>query len=82
MIEIENHCVDCGLPCIHSACPHSHVEVHYCDKCQENFADYIIWNTELCEDCLNDLMLDMFVMIPTNRKIEMLDLDVMEVGRD
>ena len=43
MVKIENWCVGCrdiGLPCMGSACPNRHVEVHYCDKCGEELDEY------------------------------------------
>lgn len=56
MIKIENHCVDCGLPCLGRACPNREVEVHYCDKCGEEVEEsFEVDGEELCEDCLKDL---------------------------
>ena len=54
MIRKENHCVDCGLPCLGSTCPHRNVEVVYCDHCGE-VIDYEIYDVDgedWCEDCL------------------------------
>lgn len=58
MIKIENHCCDCavpGYPCQGASCPLTHVEVHYCDKCEYELEDiYDVDGEELCEDCLKD----------------------------
>lgn len=58
MIQIENHCCDCavpGYPCRGASCPLTHVEVHYCDKCECELDDiYDVDGEELCEDCLKD----------------------------
>lgn len=55
MIQIENHCVCCGLPCMGNACPHRNVEVHYCDRCEEELEEiYLVDGEELCEECLKE----------------------------
>jgi hypothetical protein len=61
MVRIENHCCDCavpGYPCLGDACVLRHVEVHYCDKCDEEIIDdeiYEVDGEELCEECLKDM---------------------------
>ena len=58
MVKIENHCVDCGLPCLGKACPNREVEVHYCDKCGEELEDiFEVDGEELCEECLKDMFM-------------------------
>lgn len=57
MVIIENHCVDCDRPCIGDACPNRNVEVHYCDKCDEELAlkdIYEVDGEELCLSCLKE----------------------------
>lgn len=57
MIMIENWCVDCGGECRGDACPYRHVEVHYCDKCDEELSldsVYEVDEMELCEECLKE----------------------------
>lgn len=49
MIKVENHCVECDLPCIN--CGRKHVEVRVCDECDE-YADYITSSGDFCEECL------------------------------
>lgn len=52
MKQIENECVDCGLPCLGSGCPYRNVVRHYCDKCGEERKLYHYDSKELCESCL------------------------------
>lgn len=56
----ENHCVDCGLPCLGSSCPNRNVEVCYCDKCKCELpydGIYEVDGEELCEECLKEKFL-------------------------
>ena len=58
MVKYENHCVDCGLPCIGDACPNRNVLVHYCDKCNDEIPDgdvYGVDNDDWCESCLKEM---------------------------
>ena len=59
MIKIENRCCDCATdsyPCRGSACPLTHVEVHYCDKCDDELDEiYEVDDIELCEYCLKEM---------------------------
>lgn len=48
-----NECVDCGLPCLGSACPHRNVIHKYCDICGDEFDRVWKYNdTIYCEECL------------------------------
>ena len=51
MRRTESGCVDCGLPCIGSACGHYRVTVFVCDDCGEDGAEYVVDGDELCEEC-------------------------------
>lgn len=54
-IKIEDDCVECGLPCIGSACRLRHVKHFYCDVCGEEFDPYELHEVDdkmLCNDCL------------------------------
>lgn len=59
MIQIENHCIGCAVdsyPCMGSSCPRRNVEVHYCDKCNEELEEiFLVDGEELCEECLKDM---------------------------
>ena len=52
MIKIENECVNCGLPCIFSACPYYKVVRFYCDECNDEAELYFFDDEELCLDCI------------------------------
>lgn len=61
MVRIENHCCDCavpGYPCRGSSCPNRHVEVHYCDKCDDVIEGDVniseINGDELCDACYEE----------------------------
>lgn len=54
MTRIEDNCIDCGLPCVDSACPLKRTEVHYCDNCECREAEYKVGNQELCGVCFED----------------------------
>jgi hypothetical protein len=54
MQKIENHCVDCGLPCLGSSCPKRNVTVFYCDKCGDETTLYHFDDEELCLDCIQE----------------------------
>ena len=59
MIKIENRCCGCATdsyPCRGSACPLTHIEVHYCDRCGDELDEiYEVDDIELCEDCLKEM---------------------------
>lgn len=57
--RIENHCCDCavpGFPCKGEYCGNRHIEVWYCDVCDEEiFGDvYAFEGEDLCEECLKE----------------------------
>ena len=53
MKKITNECVQCGLPCIGSACSYRNVTRYYCDKCKEEVETlYHYEGQELCESCV------------------------------
>ena len=55
MVETENECCDCGLPCTYQACPYWAVTRCYCDKCGEE-QDVLYWwdRQQLCLDCIEE----------------------------
>jgi hypothetical protein len=56
MTKKEDHCVDCGLPCLGSSCPNRNVLVYYCDQCGEEIGElYEVDGKDLCESCLKDM---------------------------
>ena len=52
MRKTESECVQCGMPCIGSACPNYAVTRYYCDKCGEEETLYDYEGEELCAECL------------------------------
>lgn len=50
MIKVENDCVNCGLPCMGSACPNRNVLYFYCDECGDNADLYHFDGEQLCEN--------------------------------
>jgi hypothetical protein len=54
----ENHCVDCGRPCLGAACPNQNVIIKYCDICSDEVNTlYRYENTEYCKECLIESLL-------------------------
>lgn len=58
-IKIENHCVDCGLPCLGDNCKYKKVPVSYCDYCGDN-ATVRIDEEDFCLDCANKKLIELF----------------------
>ena len=56
MLEYENECVSCGLPCLGSSCPNRNVPHFYCDKCGEETELYHFDGEELCIDCITEML--------------------------
>ena len=54
MREVENDCVNCGLPCLGSSCPNANVIHYYCDKCGDEVTLYHFDDDELCLDCIQE----------------------------
>ena len=52
MVEFENECVDCGLPCMGSACPNRKVPHYYCDECGDEAILYEYDGKEYCAHCV------------------------------
>ena len=53
MVKTECGCVDCGLPCMGTACPKFLVYVLKCDRCHKEVEElYEVGSEDLCEDCL------------------------------
>lgn len=48
-----NDCIDCGLPCLGSACKYKKVLHFKCDYCGEEDVKLYHYNDdEICEECL------------------------------
>lgn len=49
----ESECVDCGLPCIGTACKYYLVTRYLCDECEDEPDNLYYFNgQELCIDCI------------------------------
>ena len=69
----ENHCVDCGLPCLGRSCPNREVVVIYCDNCGE-YADYCLDNQDFCEECAKAYVNEIWDDLPMREKAKILDV--------
>ena len=59
MLTRENECVDCGRPCLGSACPYKSVIHKYCDCCGEEVKRlYYYRGEQMCEDCILEFTLN------------------------
>ena len=61
MKQIEDDCVDCGLPCLGVACPYKKAAHWYCDECGSEMDPqdlYLFEGREICEDCLKEILLE------------------------
>lgn len=54
MKQVENDCVDCGLPCLGYGCPYRNVLHFYCDKCGDEAELYHYDGKELCLNCIEE----------------------------
>lgn len=73
--KIENRCVGCRLPCIYNACPYYNVEVHYCDFCEDEGIEYIIDGIELCENCAEQYLQEIFDCMTIDERADILKVD-------
>ena len=64
MIQYENECVNCGLPCLEQACPYKNVAHYYCDNCGSEIVEnsvaifddhYTVGEYDYCDDCYSKL---------------------------
>lgn len=76
MYKTENQCVDCGLPCLGSACRYRNVRVSYCDRCGDEGADYRIDGEDYCEDCAKKYIQEAFDDLSLMEQADILDIDV------
>lgn len=76
---IENHCVDCGLPCIGDSCPYRNVLVYYCDDCGCDRAKYYIDGNDICEDCAKERIIDAFDDLTLSEQAKAVGVDLSEI---
>ena len=78
--RIENHCVDCGLPCLGSSCPYRNAPVDYCDDCGDEGAKYRSDGDDLCEDCAKARINDAFDDLTLSEQAEAVGVDLSEIN--
>lgn len=78
--KIENHCVNCVLPCIGSSCPYHDVPVDYCDACGDEGAIYRIDGEDLCEDCAEERVKEIFDDMTLSEKAEVVNIDLEKIS--
>lgn len=77
MKRIENHCVDCGLPCLGSGCPNHDVVVYYCDECRhDEVADYRIDDGDYCEFHAREYIQEIWDNLTLKEQAELLDISL------
>lgn len=54
MVRTESGCVDCGLPCLYSACTHYKYIIYECDNCEEEGKLYWFNGKQLCISCIEE----------------------------
>ncbi len=74
MVEIENECVGCGLPCKYEICPYYRVERRYCDSCDRP-ATYRIEGDDYCEDCARDYVDEQLREVDLEDALDFLEVD-------
>lgn len=74
MVEYEDQCVDCGLPCFGPSCKYKNVPVFRCDQCGD-YAGYRYEQEDYCEDCFKRLLKDTFDELTVMEKAEALNID-------
>lgn len=79
MKKIENHCVDCGLPCLGSSCSYVNVPVYYCDICEVNYADYHMDGEDYCSDCAKERLQEMFDEMTISEKVKALHISCSDI---
>ena len=55
MVKYQDDCVQCGQPCLGSACEYHNAPHYYCDECGDECSEddmYAFEDQELCADCL------------------------------
>ncbi len=76
MIGKRDGCVGCPpeMGCMGRGCPYMDVEVTVCDKCRSD-AVCNIDGEDLCEDCAQRSLIEMFQMLSLREQAELLDVE-------
>ena len=68
--------MQCGLPCLGSACKYKDVRVYYCDQCETAYAEYRINNEDYCEECAAEYLKEVFNDLAIFEQAEALDVSL------
>lgn len=81
MRKYENQCVGCpeGMGCLGKSCPYVDVLVDYCDDCGAEGAEYRIDGDDLCEDCAEKYLQEVFDDLTISEKAEALEVDLTKI---
>ena len=81
MRKYENQCVGCpeGMGCLGKSCPYVDVPVDYCDDCGAEGAEYRIDGDDLCEDCVEKYLQEVFDDLTVSEKAEALEVDLTKI---
>lgn len=80
MVKYENECVNCGLPCVGSACSYYKVPHYYCDNCHDETNNLHNFDgRQLCDYCLERIVDDMWIDMSLEEKAQLLDEDFSDV---
>lgn len=80
MRKIENHCVNCDLPCNSSVCSYRDVIVDYCDECEDEVARYRIENDDLCEHCAELRIKEIFSDLTLLEQADAVNINLKEIN--
>ena len=78
MLEYENQCVGCVLPCLGPSCKYLKVPVFYCDQCGE-YARYRYDGEDYCESCFEKMLDGVFEDLTIIEKAQVWDVDYEDV---
>lgn len=78
-MKIENYCVGCETCTLGYGCPLLHVETYYCDLCDCGEVEYRVDDLDLCQDCANKYLNDMFNECTMEEKAEMLGVNYKQI---
>lgn len=72
-----NDCVGCppNMGCLGSGCPMRHSYYYKCDECEAEYVDCRIDGMDLCDECADKYLNEMFEQCTIREKAEMLDVE-------
>lgn len=76
--KIENHCVNCDLPCLGNSCSYRNAEVLYCDICGDVEVAYRIENEDYCKECAEKYLSEVFNELSLEERAEVLGICIQD----